>query len=224
MSKSVRTPFSWRFASLLATLFVAALLLDSLIPSLFAPHYRVFKYGQAPQALKYLGHAYCAIAIFVLLALFHPRRFRAGGQLVASLLIGAVFEAFIKWGVGRTRPMARGVINIEPFSFDWFRGGPTGLMHQANLCFPSGHATSAFATAACLCYLCPRWGWLWYLPAFLVGIERVAELAHYPSDVVGGLIVGTISASIARWLFTSWDAPAPIDPSPREAANPLQPT
>jgi membrane-associated phospholipid phosphatase len=46
--------------------------------------------------------------------------------------------------------------------------------------------------------LWPRNGWLFFLLASLVGIERVLENAHYASDVVAGALFGIIAAWTAQ--------------------------
>lgn len=58
--------------------------------------------------------------------------------------------------------------------------------------FPSGHASSAFATAGSLAY---SYGWKAGVPAYLVatsiGISRIRENRHWLSDVVGGAFLGS---------------------------------
>ena len=82
-----------------------------------------------------------------------------------------------------------------------FRGGFYGFLQQTNLSFPSGHTILAFSTAACLAYLCPRGRCVWFFAASLVAFERVAEAAHYPSDVVGAAMLGIFSSHTAQRLM-----------------------
>lgn len=207
-----------RVVIILAVLFVVALMLDSAIAHWLIPHHRTVKHDSTlARIVKEMGTARVMFGIIVLLCIFHSRRWWAGVLVLASGAIGGVFEFMLKWTVGRTRPVQGGVITIEPFTFDHFRGGVLGFFEQSNLCFPSGHSTLAFAMAACLAYLLPRWKVLWYLLATLVAAERVAELAHYPSDTVAGAICGILAFHIARHFYEK------IDPAKRQPAVPTEP-
>lgn len=62
--------------------------------------------------------------------------------------------------------------------------------------FPSNHAANVFGLA-CLMAMDRGGYWLWGLPiAGLVGISRVYAGVHYPSDVLGGAVLGLMVAWI----------------------------
>ena len=63
--------------------------------------------------------------------------------------------------------------------------------------FPSTHATNNFAAAFVLSVFLRRYRWLWYTGASAVAFSRVYVGVHYPLDVVGGAIEGTVIA----WLL-----------------------
>jgi membrane-associated phospholipid phosphatase len=52
-----------------------------------------------------------------------------------------------------------------------------------------------------LSILWPRGAWVFFLGAVLVGVERVLENAHYPSDVFAGAFLGIIAAWITQELL-----------------------
>src|SRR4029434_2610220 len=56
--------------------------------------------------------------------------------------------------------------------------------------FPSGHAANNFAMAAVCAAFFRRWGWLLFLPAFLVSYSRVYVGSHWPLDVVVSCLLG----------------------------------
>jgi undecaprenyl-diphosphatase len=64
--------------------------------------------------------------------------------------------------------------------------------------FPSDHATAAFAIAVALLLRNRRVGWVAVAMAALVSVSRVAVGVHYPSDVLGGALIGTLAA-LALW-------------------------
>lgn len=148
-----------------------------------------------------------------MLCLWHPIKFYAGGFLCLANVMGLVTD-IIKWIVGRTRPfrLHEELGYPEPFSLRPFREGLVGLFNQTNLAFPSGHSTTAFASAAAMAILLPRWRWAFYAVAAIVAAERVAENAHYLSDTIAGAGLAIIGVHIlwrsCQRIFRERDAKA----------------
>jgi Membrane-associated phospholipid phosphatase len=71
--------------------------------------------------------------------------------------------------------------------------------------FPSGHTSNAFCTATALSIHFPKWYVI--APVFVwagaVGYSRIHLGVHYPSDVVGGAVVG-VSSAIATYYANRW--------------------
>jgi membrane-associated phospholipid phosphatase len=62
--------------------------------------------------------------------------------------------------------------------------------------FPSGHTQASFSAAVFLNTRFKRYGWLFFIFAILVGISRVYVGAHFPIDVLGGGLIGLLSAFV----------------------------
>ena len=111
--------------------------------------------------------------------------------VAASTLVTEV----IKWCVGRGRPFVGGEANV--FNFSHFAGTP------AYSSFPSGHATTAFALAVAVAAVWPRARVAMAVYALIIAASRLVLLAHHPSDVVAGALVGSIGAMFVRYWFAA---------------------
>jgi undecaprenyl-diphosphatase len=81
----------------------------------------------------------------------------------------------------------------------------TQRTHVGPLSFPSGHTTAVFATATALTLSTKKWQFA--IPAYayagLVGYSRMRLGVHYPSDVLGGMIIG-IGSGLLTWQVDRW--------------------
>ncbi|MGD1006320.1 MAG: phosphatase PAP2 family protein [Ignavibacteriaceae bacterium] len=67
----------------------------------------------------------------------------------------------------------------------------TPLGCNGTFSFPSNHAVNNFAAAIFFYKLFPNLKWLLFITASLVAISRVYLGLHYPSDILGGAIIGS---------------------------------
>jgi undecaprenyl-diphosphatase len=58
--------------------------------------------------------------------------------------------------------------------------------------FPSNHAFNNFAAATFYYKLFPKLKWILFITASLIAISRVYMGLHYPSDILGGALLGII--------------------------------
>jgi undecaprenyl-diphosphatase len=152
------------------------------------------------EAFKIPGEYWFAAAVAALAVLGRSSRERAIRAALLVAVAGALSGAngLLKWIVGRRRP----VVGESPFTLHPFVGGLPGLFGaEKNLSFPSGHACLAFAVAAAMAILLPRWRWLFYAVAAATAVERIVENAHWVSDTVAAAAVGVLAAKIAQQIL-----------------------
>lgn len=120
-------------------------------------------------------------------------------ELLIFSLVSAVVSRFfitelIRFFYSRPRPFEAlgGVIQFIPVN--WL------ISHSSGGSFPSGHAALAFAVAMSVYFYYPKTSILFFLAAFSISVGRVAAGLHWPSDIVGGAIVG-IGAACMICLF-----------------------
>ena len=134
---------------------------------------------------------------WVCLLLFGGRRGRTVAVMIPFVLFisDQLSSAFIKEWVGRLRPCHEvdGVAIIQGVRL-LVDCGP-------GRSFPSSHAVNNFAIGTVFARYYPRGKWAFLGWAALVGLSRIAVGVHYPSDVLGGAIIGSMIALLIVWTW-----------------------
>ena len=153
-------------------------------------------------ACQYLGDTRAFIIYFVIsLILCFPKKTRRYGvaMVIAYLVALLLVNVLIKPGVGRLRPYE--ALQDTPFWETYQTHWENAGSHlEDDLSFPSGHTSLNFsvftALAAVLIKEKKKWAWLLLIIPFIVGITRIIRGVHYPSDVVGGMIIGIFAGLV----------------------------
>lgn len=124
-----------------------------------------------------------------------PRLVRLAAHGGTAMAASLVATGVLKTTLGRARPSVSADTN--PRDFRLFRGW-TADAYQA---FPSGHSALAFAAAAATVAEIHGWNrdatWftapLLYGGATLVGLSRMYEDRHWPTDILAGAAIGTFA-------------------------------
>ena len=117
--------------------------------------------------------------------------------LFLAVALPVAFAEIIKNVVGRGRPFVGG--KPDPFNFHPFHGA------EPYFSFPSAHSVTAFALAFGVATIWPRWRIPVFTYAVAIAASRLVMLAHHPSDVVGGAVVGLVGALAVRYWFAARD-------------------
>jgi undecaprenyl-diphosphatase len=87
---------------------------------------------------------------------------------------------------------------------------PLYVVHSSS--FPAGHAATAFSGAVLLSLLAPRLAPAYLVLAALIGLSRVYDGVHYPTDLLAGAALGALvgaGAAAAVRRSSLFDFPAP---------------
>jgi membrane-associated phospholipid phosphatase len=117
------------------------------------------------------------------------------GFLFVAIAAPGLFTTIVKRLIGRARPYVGGYDN--PFLYKPF------IWQPAYASMPSGHATTAAAAAVAIGAVWPRARPLMWLYALTIMFSRVVVVAHHPSDVLAGALVGAVGVLLLRRLFAA---------------------
>ena len=139
-----------------------------------------------------------AVLLFFLIKIY--KKFSAYILLAIGITIGLsdqIASGLIKNSVKRLRP------SHEPSLMPLIhlsKAGPGGMYG-----FVSSHSANAFGLLTFLFFLLPsKYKWLkiiLFCWALLVSYSRIYNGVHYPSDVIGGAIVGILSGGLVGMIF-----------------------
>lgn len=142
-------------------------------------------------ALTKLGNAGMIWILLAVVLLLIPGTRRSGLILAAALLVDMILcNGLLKPLIARIRPYevntAVTLLVAKPTDFS----------------FPSGHTAAAFTSAAALFFAGEKRLWkAAFVLAVLLAFSRLYLYVHYPTDVMGGMIIGIITGYAGNWII-----------------------
>lgn len=127
-------------------------------------------------------------------AWYHGDRHRAAGAVWAGA------AAMVALGIGQI--IGNAVQRVRPYAA--IPGMHVLVDRTTDSSMPSDHATVAGAIAIGLFLTHRRWGWAAIGAGVLMAFTRVYIGAHYPSDVLVGLLLGGAVAAIGQFALVPW--------------------
>jgi undecaprenyl-diphosphatase len=139
--------------------------------------------------------------------LFTKKYRKAGLAVIMALLVMLICnDLFLKEFFARPRPFNLFETDYEKYAF-WGEKYvfPELISKPTSFSFPSGHTSSAFAAAIALLWHNRKFGIPVTVFAALMGLSRIYVEVHYCTDVIAGVVSGTICAFVAvvivKYLF-----------------------
>ncbi|MCI2049751.1 MAG: phosphatase PAP2 family protein [Lachnospiraceae bacterium] len=140
-------------------------------------------------AVSRMGDLGAIWILTALLMLFSKKHRRCGLILLIALgLCFVIGNQFLKPLIARSRPC-------------WIDTGVRLLIpNETDYSFPSGHTLASFAAATVIFRMDRKGGAAAYLLAFLIAFSRLYLYVHFPSDILGGILIGLLIGHLALAL------------------------
>ncbi len=122
--------------------------------------------------------------VFVILVLrekdWRRRFYFSALALISVILSRGIITPLIQFYYDKPRPFT--ILDIQSL-----------INHAATPSFPSGHITFIVPIALTVWFINRRVGIWFIISAILIGLARISAGIHWPSDILGGIVVGTLS-------------------------------
>lgn len=152
------------------------------------------------------GAPFIWAGLFLLVWLWPPRRVSRARRAVVYAVVSGIIALAINSALGHVLPYRPRPFLVEPDVVHQL------IAHGRDTSFPSAHTAGSFAFAIAFFY----WRWragLWAaVLAAAIGIARVWVGVHWPTDVLAGAVIGSLTAlttlavrshleRLVQWLF-----------------------
>lgn len=148
-----------------------------------------------------LGDAGIFWIALALILLIPKKTRRTGAAMAVAMVLGLIIgNGILKNVIARTRPydLANPVLSKSKLL----------VSPPTDYSFPSGHTLASFEAATAIYKDHTVYGFLAFVLAILIGFSRIYLQVHYPSDVLGGAILGFLlglaGSSIVRTVSVKW--------------------
>lgn len=143
--------------------------------------------------ITHMGDSGFIWIVLTILCLIFARTRRNGVLMMFSLLLNfLVNNLFLKNLLARTRP------------YEAVAGLHRIIEAQSDYSFPSGHTGCSFAAAVVIYVMFPRKaGIAAMILAVLIALSRLYVGVHFPTDVIGGAVIGTAAALLVCRIYKS---------------------
>jgi undecaprenyl-diphosphatase len=120
-----------------------------------------------------------------------------GKKVTKKQVAQVIIASFVAWSLSEIIKYI--FPTLRPFQTDG--SPPMTITIPSDSAFPSTHSAVAFGMATSVYFHHKKMGIVLLAGALVVGVARVLANVHYPGDILGGALIGSLDAFVLRALM-----------------------
>lgn len=146
--------------------------------------------------ITHLGDAGIIWIVIAVLCLFFKKTRKTGICMGIALVMGLIIgNLILKNVIARERPYT---YELACMTADKVKE-LISLPHDYS--FPSGHTQASFAAATAIFMYSKKYGLFAYILAALIAFSRMYLYVHFPTDIIGGMLLGITYGIVSFYLI-----------------------
>ncbi|MBQ8165392.1 MAG: phosphatase PAP2 family protein [Clostridia bacterium] len=146
--------------------------------------------------ITHLGDAGIIWILIAVVCLFFKKTRKTGICMGMALVMGLIFgNLILKNVIARERPYTYELACMTAEKVKELISLPSDYS------FPSGHTQASFAAATSIFMYSKKYGTLAYILAALIAFSRMYLYVHFPTDILGGILLGIIYGIVSFYLI-----------------------
>lgn len=147
------------------------------------------------EGFSLLGSSGIALILLGIILLFFKKSRKTGFCILLAIAFGwLITNLTLKNLVARARPFV-----ADMTYYSWWQNA--GAVFEDEFSFPSGHTTVSMSAMTSIFLTTNRKkSWPVFFFVAMMGISRNYLMVHYPSDILGGIVVGLVDGLVAAFV------------------------
>jgi undecaprenyl-diphosphatase len=147
---------------------------------------------------KYLSYFLVLFFVYLIFSekFYHEKKVKLSKQVKLFLFLETILALILSRGI-----ITELIRFFYPIKRPFDVLGIKSFIFESGSSFPSGHSAFFFALATIIFIWNKKYGLIYFILGIINGLSRIAVGVHWPLDILGGFVIGILSALLVHLVL-----------------------